>query len=53
MNSHKKLEYSNFTDKTVYLAIETNLPNILKIKSQNLEIEPKGDYFLQFFCLIN
>jgi hypothetical protein len=42
MNIHKKISYSNFTDKSLYLAMESNFPNILKIKSQNIEVEPKG-----------
>lgn len=42
MNAHKKIEYCNFMYKTIYLGLETNLPSIMKIKTQSLEIPQKG-----------
>ena len=47
MNSHKKIEYSNFLDKNLFLGLETDLPSILKIKSQNIEIGPRGTYHIK------
>lgn len=42
MNEHKKIEYCNFSDETIYLGLETDFPNVVKIKNQNIEIPPKG-----------
>lgn len=47
MNAHKKIEYNNFLDKNLFLGLETDLPNILKIKSQNIEIQPRGNHFIK------